>query len=145
MKIAITALLLAAPLSLPAMAHVHLAPEQARQGKTVELALIVGHGCAGASTTGLRVAVPAGLADVVAVEKPGWQVSAGPEEIGWQGGPLPDGRKEGFGLRATVTADAPETIALPVIQTCGDSQLRWIEPDAKADHPAPVLRVLPAQ
>ncbi|WP_240200393.1 MULTISPECIES: YcnI family protein [Paracoccus] len=145
MKTAITVLLLAAPLSMPAMAHIHLNPEQAQRGETVELAFVVGHGCAGAPTTALRVALPVGLADVVPVEKPGWQVSVLPDEIGWQGGPLADGRKEGFSLRATLTADAPDTIAIPVIQICGDIQTRWIEPGANADNPAPVLRVLPAR
>ncbi|MBD9528678.1 DUF1775 domain-containing protein [Paracoccus sp. PAR01] len=140
----LTAAILASLLPLPALAHIHIAPEQARRGEAVELALVVGHGCAGAATTALRVAIPAGLS-AEPLAQPGWQPVIGNGEVGWQGGPLPDHDKARLILRATIADDAPESIALPVVQVCGDKQVRWIEPGAQSESPAPVLQVLPAQ
>lgn len=131
-------------LPLPGLAHVHLHPESVAAGEVVDLALIVGHGCAGAATTALRVGLPPGLS-ATALPQPGWQVTAGEGEVGWQGGPLPDHDKAQFILRATLAADASGPIVLPVVQSCGDVQIRWIEPDANADHPAPALTVTPAK
>jgi len=127
---------------LPGLAHIHIHPATATAGQTVDLALLVGHGCAGAPTTALRVAIPEGLT-AEPLAQPGWQVTSGKGEIGWQGGPLPDHEKARFVLRATLPADAHRIVFLPVVQVCGDQQLRWIDPDAAADHPAPALQVLP--
>jgi len=140
MKVALALWLALMP--LPGLAHIHIHPETAGAGETVDLVLIVGHGCAGAPTTALRVAIPEGLT-AEPLAQPGWHVTSAKGEIGWQGGPLPDHEKAQFVLRATISADAPGTIPLPVVQVCGDQQLRWIEPDAAADHPAPALQVLP--
>ncbi|RWR08816.1 DUF1775 domain-containing protein [Paenirhodobacter populi] len=129
---------------LPAAAHIHLHPDRAQPGEVLDIGLIVGHGCAGAATTGLRVAIPEGLEAAVPVPKDGWQVSAAEGEVGWQGGSLPDGTKASFTLRATVAAGAPGAIAIPVIQICGDRETRWIG-TADADSPAPVLTVQPAR
>lgn len=146
MKLKKTALVLGlALLPLPALAHIHLHPETARAGQVVELSLIVGHGCAGAPTTGMRVALPLGLKDVVAVEKPGWQTSGQADQVGWQGGSLADGTKDSFVLRATLTDDAPQSIAIPIVQSCGEAQQRWIQDGADAQSPAPVLQVLPPE
>lgn len=130
-------------LGTPAAAHVHGSVTEARPGDRIELALAIGHGCAGAATTGLRVAIPAGLTQVAPVELPGWQVVTGNEEIGWTGGELPDGTKGQFTLTATIAADATGTIVVPVVQVCGTSELRWIDPDPAADNPAPSIKVLP--
>ena len=133
---------------LPAAAHVHLHPERAPAGAAVEIALQIGHGCAGAATTALRLALPEGLSDIRPVPKAGWDVSvvtAVPggrvTEIRWTGGELADDRKDSFVFAAT--PEAAGEIALPVIQTCGAQETRWIERGAAAEHPAPVLTVVP--
>lgn len=139
------AILLAALLPLPLAAHIHVAPETAARGATLDLALVVGHGCKGAATTALRVALPAGLKDVTVAPKEGWQVSTAPGEVTWQGGPLPDHDKTSFTLRATIADDAPDALAIPVIQSCGTLSNRWIDTAAGADSPAPVLQITPAK
>ncbi|HEY0212069.1 MAG TPA: YcnI family protein [Paenirhodobacter sp.] len=142
-RIMVAGLALAAP--MPLAAHIHLGPETATRGATAQIGLIVGHGCAGQATTALRVAIPPGLTDVTPVAKPGWQVASTAGEILWQGGSLADGVKDRFVLQATIRPDAPETIAVPVIQICGATQTRWIDADPNADSPAPVLRITPKQ
>ncbi|MFH5774931.1 DUF1775 domain-containing protein [Paracoccus sp. NGMCC 1.201697] len=131
-------------LPLPGLAHIHLQPESAQAGQVLDLALVVGHGCAGASTTALRVSLPAGVT-AEPLAQPGWQPVTGKGEIGWQGGPLPDHEKARFVLRATLAADVQPLVRLPVIQTCGQTEQRWIDPEAGDDHPAPALTVLPAK
>lgn len=139
-------LLMLAP--FPALAHVHVAPETVVAGQPVELALQVGHGCAGAATTQIRVALPAGLTGVTVAAKPGWQAalvtdaaSGRVKEVVWSGGALPDKVKERFAF--TATAAGAGALPLPVIQNCGAAELRWIETGAGAEHPAPVLTVAP--
>ena len=134
---------------LPAAAHVHVHPEQAAPGQTVEIALQIGHGCAGAATTGLRVAVPAGLTGIAVAPPSGWTAATVTDaatgrvtEILWSGGELPDKIKATFAFTATV-GQASGALALPVIQICGGTELRWIETGAGAEHPAPVLTVAP--
>ncbi|MEI4488685.1 YcnI family protein [Frigidibacter sp. MR17.14] len=142
-KLPVLALLSSAP--LPAMAHVHAQTSGATPGATIEIALEVGHGCAGAATTGLRVALPEGIAEARALPIAGWQATAGPREVGWTGGPLPDGTRQRFVLSATLSTSAAGTLTLPVVQDCGQTSLRWIDADPAAETPAPTISVLPAK
>ncbi|MFT3691370.1 copper resistance protein CopC [Paenirhodobacter sp.] len=119
-------LLLLAVLPLPLAAHVHVAPETVARGGRAELTLIVGHGCKGAATTALRAALPPALSAVTVLEKPGWTVTTTAQEVAWHGGPLPDHDTGTFTLSATIAGDAPETVPIPVIQICGDTETRWI-------------------
>ena len=139
---ALAVLLLAAP---PALAHVHVHPEEAAAGRPVEIALQIGHGCAGQATTALRVALPEGLGRVLIVPQPGWSVTTAGEgrvqEIRWSGGHLPDHEKASFTFVAT--PEAGGELVLPVVQVCGGTEIRWIEGPG-SDRPAPVLRVAPA-
>lgn len=137
--------ILAALLPLPVAAHIHLAPEEAARGSVLDIALVVGHGCKGQPTTGLRAALPAGLTLKALPEKAGWTATSAPGEVSWQGGSLPDHDKENFVVQVAVAPDAPAVLAIPVIQTCGDLQTRWIENASGADSPAPVLKITPAQ
>ncbi len=139
------AILALAALAVPVAAHVHTGVTEARPGERVEIALEIGHGCAGKPTTGLRVAIPPGLEKVEALPAEGWQTAVSPTEVSWSGGTLGDHDKGRFALAATVSGDATGQIVLPIIQVCGDETLRWIDPDPAADNPAPSIRVLPAQ
>ena len=56
----------------PAAAHVGLAQREATVGSTYRAALVVGHGCDGATTTQIRVEIPEGFYNVRPMPKPGW-------------------------------------------------------------------------
>ena len=140
---------LAALMPFPALAHVHVHPETAAPGAQVEIALKVGHGCAGAATTGLRVAIPAGLDAVQPLTLDGWQVTIVSDvpggrvtEIRWTGGTLEDAAKGSFAFAARIV-QANGDLVLPVVQTCGPHEVRWIETGAGQEHPAPVVKVTP--
>lgn len=126
-----------------AAAHVTANVTEARAGERIEIALQIGHGCDGNPTTALRVAIPSGIEDVQPAPKDGWQASVGDGEFGWTGGELPDHHHEEFVFAATLAADASGRIALPIVQICGDRQLRWIDDDQGSDSPAPLIRILP--
>lgn len=134
--------LLTLVVALPAQAHVHTRPSEVTAGTQVEIALEIGHGCAGAPTTGLRLGLPDGLRDVTPVASEGWTATASATEIVWTGGTLDDHDHGAFTVSATVAPDAPDPLLLPVIQICGDAEHRWIETDENADSPAPRVRVL---
>lgn len=131
--------ILAAPLAA------HVTAEVIGAGEPIEVALTIGHGCAGAPTTALRVAVPEGLAVVKPQGKPGWEVFANDAEFGWRGGEVDDHQHEAFTFTATVAAGEAVDIRLPVVQSCGETQLRWIDHDPGADNPAPLIRVPAAE
>lgn len=141
----ILALLAGPALVLPAAAHVTAGVTEARAGERIDIALTIEHGCAGQPTDTLRVAIPAGLEQIEPEPKTGWQVSASDSEIAWTGGSVPDHHHEKFALSAVVSADAPAQIVVPVVQGCGDAQLRWIDSNPGSDNPAPTIRILPAQ
>lgn len=120
----------------------------------------MGHGCRGKATTAIRVRLPAELGSARPVEKAGWTLSveragdggdgAPVREITWSGGPLPDGRHEHFVFVAEIPADAkPGPIYVPVVQSCGDTSVRWIEvpktggSGGTLEEPAPVLELMP--
>lgn len=145
--------LLATPIATPALAHVHLAPQEAPAGATLKVVLAVPHGCEGAATTGITVTIPEGFAMVKPMPKPGWTLATDTGETGvtavtWQGGNLPDAHFDEFTLRGRVGDLAPGTVlAFPVAQTCTEGATDWNETAAPGDdphalaHPAPLLKV----
>lgn len=142
--------------SFPAAAHVTLESAEVQAGSRAQFVLLVPHGCAGAPTTALRVAVPEGLSDVEPQTKPDWTLSVvadGQErtvtEIAWQDGNLADSERGRFIFDASVDDDVPSVIHIPVIQECGTGVERWIEvpgthgTSGNFSHPAPSVRVQP--
>jgi periplasmic copper chaperone A len=146
--------LLAGLLARPAMAHVTLDRTEAPADSYVRLAIRVPHGCAGAATTGIRLALPEGLTSVKPAPKPGWALTILPgepvpgrgehgaaattvREIAWRGGPLPDDQYDEF-LLMVRTPDRPgQTLLFPFVQDCeGGAVTRWIE-RAEPGQPAP--------
>ena len=151
--------------AVPAAAHVTLDLAEAPAGSYVRLAVRVPHGCSGAATTGLRLAVPDGLTSVRPAPKPGWTltiVPGGPapgrgehggpastvKEVAWRGGPLPDDQFDEF-LLMVRTPDTPgEALWFPFVQECeGGAVVRWIERSDAGEpiprRPAHRLRVMP--
>jgi uncharacterized protein YcnI len=150
----------------PAFGHVGLAVEEAAIGSTFRATLVVGHGCAGAATTAIRVQIPEGFYNVRPMPKAGWTLETvtgpyaqpfenhgttlteGVTEISWSGGELPDSQFDEFVFRGTFGAglEAGSHFFFPVIQVCGTVEDAWIDTsgDAEAEYPAPSVELLPA-
>lgn len=148
----------------PAQAHVVLDLAEAPAASYQRIAFRVGHGCAGAATTGVEVRLPEGVVAARPMVKPGWTIAIttralerpasnghgltreAPATIAWQGGPLPDAHYDEFVLMIR-TPDAPGTsLAFPVVQFCeGGARHDWVETPSDATprprSPAPVLRL----
>lgn len=137
--------LIAALLAGPAAAHIHAHAPSGHPGDRIEITLDIGHGCAGKPTTDLLIAVPKGLEQAEPLPVQGWTTTAAPGQVGWTGGTLGDHDKGSFTFAATISADAPAEIAVPIVQRCGSDALRWIDPNPAADNPAPTIKVLPAK
>lgn len=147
----------------PAAAHITLATAEATVGSTFRAVLVVGHGCAGAATTAIRVQIPEGFYNVKPMPKAGWQLETvtnayatpfdnhgttlteGVTEISWSGGELPDAYFDEFVFRGTFGAalEADSTFYFPVLQICGDKEDAWIDtsgnPDAEMPAPSVTL------
>ena len=137
----------------------------------VVLALQVPHGCDGKATNEVRIELPEGFVFAKPQPKAGWEleiitgeykktydnhgtdVSAGPVEIRWKGGDLPDAYYDTFTVRGKIAGlDAGTTLAFPATQLCGsDASVAWTEvaaPGADAHalkSPAPVVTVVDKQ
>jgi uncharacterized protein YcnI len=165
------ALGLLAALAAPAAAHVVLDQSEAPAGTYVRLAFRVGHGCAGAATTAIRVTLPPDLPSARPMPHPGWTLSIGggaeaadhsghgahhgaahhaatsPGEIAWTGGTLADAFYDEFVLFIRTPAEAGRVLAFPVVQECeGGAVSRWVDqaprPGERVANPAPLLRVM---
>jgi periplasmic copper chaperone A len=171
---AMTGLLLA--IAVPASAHVFITDGSAivGGGYGTEFTFRVPHGCGGAATDSLEVQIPAGVTSVKPKQLAGWTIdvvstppvlpSMAPgasftdeqmdamnapvvTSVKWSGGSLPDDEYADFQLSA-IFPEAPGPIAFPTVQTCGDTQVAWIEiPAAGQDpetleHPAPTVTVV---
>jgi uncharacterized protein YcnI len=155
--------------ALPASAHITFENKEVKPGATVKFVLRVPHGCDGAATTAVRIALPASLSEAKPQPKPGWTLSLVTEdvqnasatqghdhggagnlkEIAWTGGRLEDAHYDEFVFRAAVSKTASGRIFVPVVQQCDGGTARWIEiptdggsvDDLK--YPAPSVRVEP--
>jgi predicted lipoprotein with Yx(FWY)xxD motif/uncharacterized protein YcnI len=130
-----------------AQAHVTVQPKTAPPGSQQTLRFVVGHGCDGQPTTGLRVEMPAGVDQVEPQPKMGWTVTVrkantGGAELVWSGGAFPAHEADGFEVKARLPAQ-PGSLAFPAFQSCGAVLTGWTEtpgPDLpKPSHPVPVL------
>lgn len=153
-----------------AHAHVVLEEPAALAGSSYRASFRVGHGCAGNSTTGIKVYIPAGVSGAKPMPKAGWTLTtrratlAQPYEshgktvredvveISWTAQnpaqALPDDWYDEFVLRATLPAQAG-ALWFRVLQTCASSQLDWADIPAQGTStrgmktPAALLEVLP--
>ncbi len=153
-------------------AHVVLQDGAAAAGVSYRATLRVGHGCEGASTTGMRVTIPAGFNGAQPMPKPGWTVSTrigkleqpyeshgtkytdGILEISWvANGPdnaLPATFYDEFVLRGT-TPTKPGPVWFKVVQSCEKGSNDWVEVPGNGTStkglkmPAALLEVLDIQ
>ena len=142
-------------------AHITLAERTAPAGGYARVTLQVPHGCSGHATTGLAVELPAGLASVKPMPKPGWSLAIEREPLAtpmslhgrpvtervtrvrWEGGSLANEHFDEFVLLVKLP-DAPGPLVLRTRQSCGAETVDW-SGEAGSETPAPVLRVLPAE
>jgi uncharacterized protein YcnI len=162
----VTVLLTAAP----SYAHVTLEGRQATIGTWYKAVFAVPHGCAGSTTTKLRVQIPDGVIDVKPMPKPGWSVevvkgkyavpydfhgakiSEGAKEVVWSGGKLLDDNYDEFVVSTYLTANLkPDTMLyFPTVQECEQGVSRWIDipAEGEAEHghgaksPAPGVKLI---
>jgi len=149
-------------------AHVTLEGRQATIGTWYKAVFAVPHGCAGSTTTKLRVQIPDGVIDVKPMPKPGWNVevvkgkyaapydfhgskiSEGAKEVVWSGGKLADDNYDEFVVSTYLTANLkPDTVLhFPTVQECEQGVSRWIDIPADAEHahdtksPAPGVKLI---
>ncbi|HWA91995.1 MAG TPA: DUF1775 domain-containing protein [Rhizomicrobium sp.] len=139
----------------PAAAHVSLAVPSAKAGSHFVATFRIGHGCAGAATTALRIELPDTIPTARPQPKPGWTLNiaraklAKPVQgemgeslnervraIEWTNGSLPADEFDEFAMMFKVPA---ESASFTAVQTCGKVVERWAGQDAS--HPAPKLAV----
>jgi hypothetical protein len=114
-------------------------------GLPVTVEFRVEHGCDDADTTGMLFEVPPGLTDLEPVAKDGWTASVEDDVVAFTGGVLDHHTAGSFALTFTAPSSAGP-IDFPVVQQCGDTELRWIEiPQdgaAEPEYPAPRVNVV---
>ncbi|MBP1846784.1 uncharacterized protein YcnI/copper(I)-binding protein [Rhizobium petrolearium] len=152
-----------------AHAHSTFANPTAAEEATSVIALQVPHGCDGKATTELQVKLPEGFVFAKPQPKPGWEleviqgnyaktydnhgktVTAGPVEIRWKNGNLPDAFYDTFVIQGKVSGIAAgKTLAFPTTQLCStDGKVVWDQVAAEGvdphslKSPAPALTVTP--
>ncbi len=137
-----------------ASAHVMLDQPAVLAGQSYRAVFVVGHGCAGAPTTGLRVRIPAGFRNAKPLPKPGWNIAldAAAGEIAWSaaGQGLPDAWADEFVLRGEAPRQAG-ALWFKILQTCGGTSVDWAEIPASGTatrglkSPAALLEVIPSE
>lgn len=129
----------------PARAHIDPDPLELPAGVPATVTFTVEHGCEDEDTTGFLVQVPTGVTDMVGVQQPGWIVVSDGQTVSFSGGVLDHDTTGTFQVAFTAPAVAGP-LDLPVVQQCGDAELRWIEIQQEGaeepDHPAPRVNVV---
>lgn len=113
-------------------------------GSTGTVGFKIEHGCDGSPTTDLKFEIPDGVTGVAPVDKNGWTASVVGNTVEFKGGPLGADQEDHFDITLTAPTQAGD-IHFPVIQTCEQGELAWIEIAAEGaaepEHPAPTLKV----
>jgi len=154
-------------LSTSAFAHASITPNTAANGASVKVAIAIPHGCDGAPTDKVTVAIPDGFVSARPQVKAGWQITIdkadyakpyevhgepvtnGAVSVTWAGGSVPDDQFDEFVLEGTVSAEGP--LAFVTTQFCGTASVAWNELAAEGQsphglkHPAPMLGVTAAE
>lgn len=152
-------------------AHIVLDEPAALAGRSYKAAFKVGHGCDGASTTAIRIQIPAGFTDAKPMPKAGWVLSAQVSPLAvpyanhgkkvtedvsavtWTSASkdnwLPDAYYEEFVMRGGL----PETggaMWFKVLQTCDKGSIDWSQIPATGTDtkglkaPAALLEIIPS-
>jgi uncharacterized protein YcnI len=156
-------------LAVPAAATVNIPEGGAVPADSVSVFHVrVLDGCEGEATDTVTVQIPEVVRNVVPASVPGWTVEvetvgqtdpsaepaadASPSTTGeldddeqvsvvrWTGGPLPAGQFMDFGMRAYFPDEPGMTVAFPVTQGCGLTEIRW-DGEAGSENPAPIVAI----
>ena len=127
-----------------AFAHIDPTPLAMQAGTTGTVQFNVEHGCNGSPTTDIKIQLPDGITDVAAVDKAGWTSTLTGNVVEYKGGPLAADQEDHFDVTLTAPTQ-PGDIRFPIIQTCQQGELAWIEVAAEGapepEHPAPTLKI----
>ncbi|MBL8592466.1 MAG: DUF1775 domain-containing protein [Devosia sp.] len=153
----------------PAFAHATLSPTTAANGATVKVAIAIPHGCDGAPTDTVSIALPEGFVSAKPMVKAGWTieiskgdyqksyelhgepVTSGALAVTWAGGSVPDDQFDEFVVQGSLQGfDADASLPFVVTQKCGSASVVWDQIAAPGEnahaleHPAPTLAVTAA-
>jgi periplasmic copper chaperone A len=127
-----------------AAAHVDPDPVAMEAGSTGTVSFKIEHGCDGSPTVDMNFKIPAGVTGVAAVAKDGWTATVTADTLEFKGGSIPADQEDHFDITFTAPTQ-PGDIRFPVIQTCQQGELAWIEVPAEGaaepEHPAPTLKI----
>ena len=132
-----------AVLLTPALASAHIEPNvsEVPASEPVTVAFNLEHGCDGAPTTQLDMQIPEDITDAQPVDKEGWTGSVADGVVTFAGGSQPGDQDTDF----SITFTAPDTpgieLRFPIVQTCGTTEVAWIEESEDDELPAPVVMV----
>lgn len=110
----------------PAAAHVHADPAALQHGATGEIAFGIEHGCEESPTVAMELRFPDEFTDLKPVAKEGWTTAVSGQVVSFTGGSVPHDDAAEFAVEVTAPEDAG-TYHVPVVQTCEEGVLRWIE------------------
>lgn len=120
-----------------ASAHAIVSPAVALDKKLQQFTLSVPTEEAGAVTTQIELAVPAGFAIDSFEPSPGWKRTAHGSTVTWSGGRIPTGEDAVF--RFNASASGARTYTFAVRQTYADGTVvDWSGPES-SDSPAPTI------
>lgn len=125
-----------------ASAHVDADPAAVEHGTTAEVAFAIEHGCEESPTTGMELRFPDGFTGLEGVEKEGWTSSVSGQVVTFTGGSVPHDEVSSFAVKVTAPEKAG-TYYVPVVQSCEEGVLRWIEipEEGKAEPESPAVMV----
>jgi uncharacterized protein YcnI len=131
-------------LSTPASAHIDPDLGAVPAGKAVTVAFKVEHGCEESPTTKLEFKVPDGVTDAKGVAKEGWTTATAGGVVTFAEGSQPPHEETTFSISFTAPDAVGTELRFPVIQTCAEGSISWISTSESDDHPAPLVKVGPA-
>ncbi len=148
--------------SVPATAHVVIAPRSSEVGRPAVLSFWVPEGCAGSPTTALSISIPASITFAKPQPKAGWTIEFEHEPLAepipvedivqtervsrvtFKGPAVPDSQFEQFTMLIKAPPQAGP-LRFPAVQTCVQGARNWTEVPSAANastglrYPAPTL------
>lgn len=127
-----------------AAAHIDPDPIAMEAGTTGTVSFKIEHGCDGSPTNDMKFQIPAGVTGVSAVAKDGWTATVTGDTLEFKGGSIAADQEDHFDITFTAPTQAGD-IRFPIIQTCDQGELAWIEVPAEGaaepEHPAPTVKI----
>lgn len=151
--------------TVPAFAHVTVAPSTTAAGGYTIATFSVPHGCDGSATTKVAISIPDGINSVTPTRNSYYSVKKVTEQLNppvtdahgnqvtervaqvvyTAKTPLPDGQRDAFELSFQVPDVEGETLLFPTVQTCEQGEAAWVEEGPEGgqepEHPTPAFAV----